>query len=675
MPAEFQISDDDIAFAESALLPTGANFDEERRRFIKCLDTADLQAVPGSGKTTALLAKLLVLERHLSFPDCQGVLVISHTNAAVNEIRGRIGGICPKLFAYPNFVGTIQSFVDTFLAIPFFVNTFGFRPSHIDNDSYRFRADQFQRVFLAGYSQVEQNRAKYFLASNKCGSSFRLSLENGQVVPVENISAGHLKIQKPRPNSKNYINWDENEKERVASWLIDYKKRIMRDGILCYDDAYFLAKLALDRWNMIPGLLQNRFGFVFVDEMQDMAPHQYRVIEDVFSGETQANTVLQRIGDSDQAIFGGKNIVDIAGWNPRRETMSLSNSLRLAPPIAKILAPFAYERDEAFELTGLQASEILPHLLLFDDDSVGLVVERYAELIARFRLDGSIPANAPMRFMAVAWNSVWNEDPNPAERKRRLIDFCPSFQRPVLGKQEEFETLADYLYGIDTDDKTLRSARNSILRAACRVLRLGEVVDPRSDRPFTPTSLVSYSRFEGPEKNYNRINRALLKWSLNLVAGKIEVTLHALQKVLPKLVNYFGGTPAIAAGFLTGEQTIMSEDRPDKDKNSNSLTFGDIQIGLGTVHSVKGQTHTATLYIESAYYNDGGKMYESQRLAGQFKGERLRSNAGKRVKESAKMIYVGFSRPTHLLVFAVHKENFDSHLSDIDATRWEVVHA
>src|SRR3989304_10576533 len=97
------ISEDDIAKAEAVLLRKGEHFDEERRRFIKNFEPIDLQAVPGSGKTTALLAKLLILERHLPFKDGSGILVISRTNTAVNEIKNKIGKYCPKLFAYPNF--------------------------------------------------------------------------------------------------------------------------------------------------------------------------------------------------------------------------------------------------------------------------------------------------------------------------------------------------------------------------------------------------------------------------------------------------------------------------------------------------------------------------------------------------------------------------------------------
>ena len=86
MPQVINITDEDILFAESILLPTGKIFDEERRIFIRNLDTIDLQAVPGSGKTTAVLAKLLILERKLPFEDGSGILVLSHTNAAIDEI-------------------------------------------------------------------------------------------------------------------------------------------------------------------------------------------------------------------------------------------------------------------------------------------------------------------------------------------------------------------------------------------------------------------------------------------------------------------------------------------------------------------------------------------------------------------------------------------------------------
>jgi hypothetical protein len=63
MLAAINILDKDIARAEQLLLPERKTFDAERRDFIRRLDTLDLPAVPGNGKTTALMAKLVILDR------------------------------------------------------------------------------------------------------------------------------------------------------------------------------------------------------------------------------------------------------------------------------------------------------------------------------------------------------------------------------------------------------------------------------------------------------------------------------------------------------------------------------------------------------------------------------------------------------------------------------------
>ena len=97
------------------LLINGNRFDgEERVPFIQNLNSCDLLAVPGSGKTTALLAKLYCLSKYLPFNDGSGILVLSHTNTAVHEIENNLKRHCPILFTYPNFIGTVQSFVNRF---------------------------------------------------------------------------------------------------------------------------------------------------------------------------------------------------------------------------------------------------------------------------------------------------------------------------------------------------------------------------------------------------------------------------------------------------------------------------------------------------------------------------------------------------------------------------------
>lgn len=127
----------DIERAERILLPEGLTFDEERRNFIRRLESCDLLAVPGSGKTTALQAKLCCLAHHLPLYDGQGILVLSHTNNAIDEIKKKLRTDCYQLFESPHFIGTVQDFVDTFLAIPFYELKYKKKVHIIDKEAYK----------------------------------------------------------------------------------------------------------------------------------------------------------------------------------------------------------------------------------------------------------------------------------------------------------------------------------------------------------------------------------------------------------------------------------------------------------------------------------------------------------------------------------------------------------
>ena len=86
---------------------------------INCWESKDILACPGSGKTTVLLAKLKLLSDRLPFPDGRGICVLSHTNVAVNELKNKLGDSSNLLLSYPNFVGTIQVFINQFILFPF----------------------------------------------------------------------------------------------------------------------------------------------------------------------------------------------------------------------------------------------------------------------------------------------------------------------------------------------------------------------------------------------------------------------------------------------------------------------------------------------------------------------------------------------------------------------------
>ena len=87
---------------------------------------------------------------------------------------------------------------------------------------------------------------------------------------------------------------------------------------------------------------------------------------------------------------------------------------------------------------------------------------------------------------------------------------------------------------------------------------------------------------------------------------------------------------------------------------------------------MKGETHCATLYLETFFYADAGKSFDSQRLINQLKGVAIPKNSGKRVKQSAKVVYVGFSRPTHFLCVGIEKGNVAGHEDALRDAGWIV---
>lgn len=99
---DIHITNDDIGWIAS-LLGNNIEFDDSRKVVIKSLESVDIQAFPGSGKTTTLVAKLAILAKKWPFPNA-GICVLSHTNVAREEIEDRLGNTVEgkKILSYPH---------------------------------------------------------------------------------------------------------------------------------------------------------------------------------------------------------------------------------------------------------------------------------------------------------------------------------------------------------------------------------------------------------------------------------------------------------------------------------------------------------------------------------------------------------------------------------------------
>ena len=133
-----QVQNDEIKIIEKLLLPESAHFPDDAKSVIKCWESTDVSACPGSGKTTVLLAKLKILADRMPLDNGEGVCVLSHTNVAVNEIKTRLSSCADKLLNYPNYVGTIQSFIDLYIVKPYLKSKTTATLQVVDDDVFSF---------------------------------------------------------------------------------------------------------------------------------------------------------------------------------------------------------------------------------------------------------------------------------------------------------------------------------------------------------------------------------------------------------------------------------------------------------------------------------------------------------------------------------------------------------
>lgn len=649
MPQVIEITDDDIRYAEKILLPASKAFDNERRIFIRNFNTIDLQAVPGSGKTTALLAKLVILERKLPFADSSGILVLSHTNAAIDEIKEKIQKHCPRLFSYPNFIGTIQSFVDEFLAIPYYVQKYKKKPNRIDNEIYN-------EIATKRYNSLPNSAAKTWL--------------NNQHDPESLFKNFRFDIDWNLINGMNgNIVLSSNSNSQTYKTFKTIKQQILQSGVLNYDDAYFLAELYFKELSSIKSILQKRFSFVFVDEMQDMDTHQYNLLEKIFYDDGKSVSKIQRIGDKNQAIYNSVKSTDV--WNDRADVLRLNGSLRLSKPIADVVKKFALYNDETFDIVGKNECEIKPHILVFETATIGNIIPCFAKIVKENGL-----ANSEKPIKVVCWNTDWKEDDISRQdaSKLRLEDYYKGLKKEKGKPKQDYDNLKSYLLYYEKK-QTLEPLRKNILNAFLKILRL-ENINTADDRPYTKKKLIDFIQ-EKDVLKYDELNLNLYNWSIGIVREKVNEVLEGIKTYVPTLLAMFDKTISASSIFINTENVEIPAENAETLAPTNHYKEDGLKIEITSVHAAKGQTHCATLYLESYFQKDGkganAKSYESQRLQSQFLGTQIQSTVKDRVKQSAKMAYVGLSRPTDLLCIAVHKDRFDNFLSIIDRDVWEII--
>jgi DNA helicase II / ATP-dependent DNA helicase PcrA len=93
-----------------------------------------------------------------------------------------------------------------------------------------------------------------------------------------------------------------------------------------------------------------------------------------------------------------------------------------------------------------------------------------------------------------------------------------------------------------------------------------------------------------------------------------------------------------------------------------------IDIDIKTIHQVKGQTHQATLVLETFWHE-----YNLQQLLPFLVGDPRPNRLGIRMRKRLCLTYVAMTRPTDLLCLAMHKQHLNAqHRHSLAAKGWRL---
>ena len=324
--------------------------DSQRRVVFEKEGTFVVRACPGSGKTYSVAARLA--DKMSKWPlNFQGIATISFTNVAWQEIERQVTTHfkIAKPIPYPHFLGTIDSFINRFIFLPF---------GHLIMRC----AD---RPVLVGEPHGIWS-GKGFAESLFTNLTYDI---NGNIYPI------NKRAMPPK--------WENNR------YIIPGKRRLIKAGYAIQDDANYFAMKVLEAYPNVAKSIILRFPSFMIDEAQDTSEIQMRII-DILIENGLENIML--VGDPDQAIFewhGAKPqlfIDKLNAWN--ENSILLNENRRSSQNICDCTCRLSsLERTSTAINEDVKECAFTPIVRTYDIDNIKGLLDDFTSLCFDFEID------------------------------------------------------------------------------------------------------------------------------------------------------------------------------------------------------------------------------------------------------------------------------------------------
>ena len=264
-----QMNEDYRRFAEKY----GIKLNMQQQRAVQAVSGANLMiAVPGSGKTTVMVARMgyMIYCKGIS---PENILAITYTKSATNDIKRRFAEKFDSSTANRLNIRTINSLCEQI--INRYVQTYS------RNQRFALLKDN-ERIAIIKEIYTKITGDKYPHEADIIEAQTRISYIKNMMLTTPELRADYL------PNGSIY-----------EEFYLQYCKALTQRSRMDYDDQLIFAKLFLERF---PGLLsefQNRYQYICVDEAQDTSKIQHEIIRILSS---KHNNIFM-VGDEDQSIY------------------------------------------------------------------------------------------------------------------------------------------------------------------------------------------------------------------------------------------------------------------------------------------------------------------------------------------------------------------------------------
>ncbi|WP_158146877.1 UvrD-helicase domain-containing protein [Vibrio fluvialis] len=697
-PDGIPFTDEDIRWVEG-ILGLNDGFDSHQLKVLRNLSNIDVEACPGSGKTTVLVAKLALLARYWK-PKSQGICVLSMTNAAREEIQERLGCTSEgqKLLHPPHFIGTIHSFFSDYLAKPF-LNSNNMAIVSIDDDFCRSqRRKTLQKtpyLALTDHLIKEQVQKRVDIIEHSSATSKKyieakewLDEHNEKSIAEQRLGVPvHWKMVDIDYNVLTDKGKSLDLPDELLPTLRSVVKEVVDKGIFGFSDIFVYSHALMEKSPKVYNVIRTRFPFLLIDEAQDTSCSQAEIIHKLFmsdSGSDSPRTTRQRFGDANQTIYTfeppmPENGIDFYP-SPLVPTLTIPVSHRFDESIAKLVSSFE-TNPLAIPMEGKRISQKEQNhcILLFGEETRSSVIPTFSEFVAK-ELDPDCLTTAKIRVCSHIQKEK-EEEATGDDYARTISDYYSQYVPDKLTREyTQHSYFIDYIkHGRFLVKETLHVGQG-LEKIAEGLFKACLIAGEKSPEAFISTP---FYKIKSMNNKHRSLIRALPESISNLyVENALKCLVHTTsitegiwadfiviaQDVLRNLLNYkLDGIEHLK--FLSWVQesnqaSTLNTNQFSLEEKSNiyrHMLSGDkefIDIKLGTIHSVKGQTHTATLLLEST--NRGP-------ILGQLKhyilGNESASNSEKTKKSWLNTLYVGLTRPTHLVCIAIpesHKKTANS---------------